>query len=570
MPLQISKEEIEALAARCYRSPVEFARVFLPDWFPQPMPWVHRGIWALLKGRADFLLDFGHEVWRDGSAEWTVAHLEKILTNFLDEQTKKPIFTLSMDPVGEQGPIQVPHIVINAKRSIAVMMPRGSSKTTLINADNLHEAVYHDEDFFLYVSETGDHAARQLATVKGELEDFDGVPANELLNLVFGWKKPPRNSDKKWTELYVETLDGVMIGAVGTGGQIRGFSKRAKRPGKITFDDLQDEASVESETQRAKDSRWFFRAARPAKRKHNGRDIILGTLLHNEAILNKCIHNREFTAVRFGVIDRQGAALWEWWMNLEAIAEAKLSAAEAGELSGWYMEMMSEFHEDGARMFPESKLIYISKRDVFVGKALALDPAISEQRKSAMSAFAVAGIEAGGQKHIIDFYGEVGMDPAAQMEKFFELHFMHLANLDPSCAKHGIEAMAYQRALIPLIKMQQVAYSRLFGAKAYFEIDPIFHGKIGKMPRIKGILKPLIWAGQLTFEEKWGHLHSQFVDFPNGLLDGPDVCAMAIAKLDPFVMLGLADNEDEVQEQLERDTMPSLFTAVGGNFRSAP
>lgn len=571
MTIHITTKEVEELAARCYASPVEFGRVMLPDWFPRKMPWVHRGIWALLKGRGDFLLDFGPEVWRDEKAEWTVADLEKILTNFKDEQTKRPIFSLSLDPVGENGPLRVPHIVIAAKRSIAVMMPRGSSKTTLINADNLHEALYHDEDFFLYVSETGDHAARQLATVKGELEDFDGVPANELINLVFGNKKPPRNSDKKWTELYAETLDNVMIGAVGTGGQIRGFGKRAKRPGKITFDDLQDEDSVDSETQLAKDKRWFFRAARPAKRKHTGRDIILGTLLHEQAIMNLCIKHPEFTAVRFGVIDAQGDALWPWWMDLEAIEASKLAAASVGELSGWYMEYMSEFHSDDAQMFPESKMIYVAKSlNDFIGISLVMDPAISEKQGSAMCAYGVAGIENGGHKHVLDFYGEVGMDPAKQMEKYFELHYRWCAHLPPEQQKHGIEAMAYQRALIPLIRAMMVEESKKHGMKAYFEILPIFHGKTAKMTRVQGILKPLIWAGHLSFQERFPDLASQFASWPKGLLDGPDVCAMAIAQLDPFVMLGLGENDNDVQAELERDTQPSLYSVVGGDFRVSP
>jgi hypothetical protein len=556
----ITKEEIELLAARCYRSPVEFARIFLPEWFPRKMPWVHRGVWAMLKGRADFLLDFGHEVWRDEEADWTPNDLEKILTNFINEHTKEPIFTL----VEVDGAFRV-EMEINS--SICIIMPRGSSKTTLINADNLHESLYHDENFFLYVSDTADHANRQLETVTGELDDFESIPANEMIHLVFGKKKPPRNSNLKWSEGYKETIDGVMFGAVGTGGQIRGFGKRAKRPGKITFDDLQDETSVESETQRAKDSRWFFRAARPAKKK-GGRDIILGTLLHSEAILNKCVKSREFTPVRFGVIDRQGEALWDWWMSLDAIEEAKLAAAENGELAGWYMEYMSEFFDDGAKMFPESKLVYVHRGlENFVALSMALDPAISEQRKSAMAAFAVTGIEQTGHKHVLDFFGKVGMDPDAQIDKFFELHFKWFTGFPPECQKHGIEAIAFQRALIPMVRTRQVLESKTHGNAAYFETTPIFHGKVGKITRIKGIMKPLVWSGQVTFEERWGALHNQLVDFPGQLLDGPDVCAMAIALLDPYVLLNLGE---EGVADLEKDTAPPLALVVGGDFRSAP
>jgi hypothetical protein len=569
-----TKDQIEELAARTHRSPVEFARIFLADWFPTKMPWVHRGMLALMKGRTEFLLDFGQEEWRDEVASWTPQDLEKILTNFLEEGSGRPIFTLEF--VNGKPVVQ-----IDAKRSVCIIMPRGSAKTTLVNLDNLHDLVFQEEDFFLYVSESGAHARKQLATIKDELEDNDGAPNNELIYLVFGSFKPPRQDARKWTDDYIETRKKkkVMVGAVGRGGQIRGFGKNAKRPGKIMFDDLEDEESVQSDTQRKKDSHWFFNAARPAKRKHTGRDIITGTLLHTDAILNKCIVHPEFTAVRFGAIDRQGDALWPWWMDLDAIEASRQAAASVGELSGWYLEYMSEYKDDDARIFPESKLIYVHKGlERFVAVSEALDPAISDNRKADLCAFAVAGIEAGGHKHILDYHGEVGMDTVDIIEKFFELHFKWMKHLPPENQKHGIEAIAFQRALVQMVRMKQVEYSRPhilsdgvmrpgWGPLAYFEVLPLFHGKIAKTERIKGIMKPLVYGGAVSFETKFESagsapgLHSQFIDFPSSKYkDGPDVCAMAIALLDPYVTLGLGD---EGMADLEKDTAPPLMYSGG-------
>lgn len=570
----VTPEQIEELAARCYRSRVEFCRVFLPEWFPTKMPWVHRGILALLTGQTEFLLDFGVEEWPTETAEWTPRDLQKILTNFLDEQTGKPIFRVVLD----DGP---PHIVIDAKNSIGIIMPRGSSKTTLVNASNLADIVYRDEDFFLYVSETGTHAERQLGTIKTQLEDNDGVPENELLNLVFGNHKPPRQSSLKWTENYIETLKKVMVGAVGRGGQVRGFGKNAKRPGKIIFDDLEDEESVESPAQRAKNSKWFFNAARPAKRK-GGRDIIIGTLLHTDAILNKVIKHREFTVVRFGAVDKQGDALMDWYLTLPQIEQMRLAAAEVGELAGFYLEYMSEYKDDEARAFPENKLVYINKGlEVFQAIALALDPAISDDRKADMAALACVGMENGGHKHVIESFGKIGMDSDAMLEEFFRMHFTYMKHLPHEMRKYGIEAIAFQRALIPMARAKMVEKSRPhttpdgvmhpgWGALAYFDIQPIFHGKVGKIPRVQGILKPLIWGGNVSFQHNYGPMHTQLTDWPKGLKDLPDVAAMAIALLDPYVLLGLGDDET-VEQDLTKDTMPPLYAIAGGrDFRSAP
>lgn len=563
--MALTPEEKEQLAQKMWRSHSEFCRITLADWFPRKMPWVHRGIAALIEQKTDWLLDFGKEEWRDETAEWTPADLQKILTNFIDEKTGEPIFKLEFDEAG------VPSITITAKDNVGIIMPRGFSKTTLLNSITLKKILFKDEDFVLYLSESGPHAERQLMTVRDEVADNDGDPQNPLIFELFGKIKPDRQSPKKWTEKYIETETGVMIGAVGAGGQVRGFSKNAKRPGILLFDDLEDEETVESDEQRKKTNKWFWSAALPAKRKHGGRAFILGTLLHNDALLTKVVKSLEFTVVRFGAIDRQNEALWEYMMNLEEIEAKKQNAAAVGELAGFYFEYMSQAHDDEARMFPESKLVYVLKGDdVFVGKALAHDPAISQNLKRAdFAAFAVTGIEAGGHKHVIDYYGQKGMSPDDAVDKFFELHFKHMMRLPPENCKHGIEAIAYQRALISLVTGQMFQKSRQFGPRAYFEITPIFHGQVAKLARIKGILKPLFASGWMTLEGPgtpqgmFVDLHSMFVDFPGAKLDGPDVVAMSTRLLDPFAALGLGD---EGIQDLEKDTAPPLSVVLGGRW----
>lgn len=559
----LSAEEKAEVAAICWRSHSEFCRRLLPAWFPTKMPWVHRGISAMMTGQVDWLLDFGEEQWRDELAEWTVEDLDKILTNFVEEGSGKPIFTLTVGADGE------PKLSMEVKDHICVIMPRGFSKTTLVNSVNLRDLLYQHIDFFLYISESAGHAQKQLATIKMEVEDNDGLPENPTIHAIFGGHKPARQSALKWTEEYIETTRGVMVGAVGRGGQIRGFGKRAKRPGKLTFDDIEDSESVQVDTQRKKDSTWFFGTAMPTARK-GGQIVLIGTLLHTEAILNKAIKSSMFTAVRFGAIDRQGDALWPYMMDLDAIEQKKQDMAEVGELPAFYMEYMSEYKVDEARMFPEAKLIYVTKGlSQFVGIAQAMDPAISDSPSAAECAFAVTAIEAGGGKHVLDFYSERGMDPNDQADKWFEMHLNWCAKFPPEMQRHGIEAMQYQRALLSTFKTQMFARSRdpKVGQLIYHEITPIFHGRIGKMPRVQGILKPIIYSGHLSFQQRWPALHTQFTDWPNGLLDGPDVVAMSVALLDPYAALNLSDDGIE---QLEADPPPELIRVNEAGFRSAP
>lgn len=343
----------------------------------------------------------------------------------------------------------------------------------------------------------------------------------------------------------------------------------------MVFDDLEDSESVQVDSQRKKDSTWFFGTALPTRRDPGGRIFVIGTLLHNDAILNKCIKSRRFTAVRFGAVDRQGDALWPFKMTLEKLEQLKQDMAEEGELPSFYLEYMSEYKTEAAQMFPLSKRVVISKgMEVFVGLAEVMDPAISDSPSADFCSFAVVGIERGGVKHVLDYYGEKGMDPAAQVDKYFELHTQWMLKVPPEYRRHGVEAIAYQRALIHLIQGEQHQRSMgiparglaPLGYNAYFEVLPILHGKTGKMPRVQGILKPLWHSGYLTFQTVWPDLDVQFTEWPNGKKDGPDAVAMAITLLDPFATLNLGAEFDPTQ-----DTVVPLHAALGGkSFRHAP
>lgn len=558
-PPELTEDELHDLRQRCYRSPSEFGRVFLQSWFPRKMPWFHRGILALITGKTEFLLDFGPERWRDQlDAEWTHDDLEKILTNFVvqtepgnPESPVRPVFDLSFD---EDGNPKI--VILEQKQKVAVILPRGYSKTTLVNTANLRSLAYKEVNYPLYVSEAAEHANDQLESVKMEFED------NALLVAVFGNQVPPKQGSLRWGAGLIELLNKTRMRVAGRGGQIRGKAKRAQRPDRIIVDDMEDEESIQSPTQRAAYSKWFFGTLEPAVKK-GGQIIVIGTLLAGSGtILNKLEMNSEYVWIRFGAIDRQGDALWPDGngMTLEELEQKKQTMSAMGELQSFYLEYMSIYVDDEARVFPAGKQVFVSKgMDRFGSIALACDPAIGDtkgkgSKASDFCAFAVVGMEPGGGKHVIHADGAQGMDPAEQLEKFFELHWRFMVQLPPERRKYGVESIAYQRALAMSIKAAQFSKSRevipvgpyagqIAGQLAYFEVEQIMHGHQGKDQRIKGILKPIYNNGQLTFERRFPELDEQLLEYPGGKKDFPDVMAMAIKLLDPYAALHVMGDE---------------------------
>ncbi len=591
MDSALTQEQIDELRVRCLRSPVEFCRVFLPDWFKTKMPWVHRGLLALRAQRADFLLDFGEERWphdirRGTVSHWTPDDLVKLVTNFvivtkkaarrdgvvIEPEIVKPIFELEWDDAGHITAIRIAHTLDNE----AFILPRGYSKTTLINAMDLRDIAYAIEAFILYVSETATHASNQLQTVRRQLEE------NELLRMVFGDLVPDRTSSRKWTDTEIETTHGVRMEAIGTGGQIRGKSKDAQRPTRIVVDDFQDAETIRlSETQREKDLRWFLQVLLPARdilgpdEEDNTRTKmdVVGTMPHKQSVIALLADDPDWMSVRFGARDRQHDMLWEWAIDETKLDKLRATYERAGQLDIFELEYNSFVMDDDGAAFPVDKIVYIVRpSEWFVSKCVVCDPAISKNPKADFYALGAMGMGKYGDIHVIDAKLQVGVDFDDQSEWFLDFHFAHMLDLPPMQVKHGVESIAYQQALKSAIETKMHAKSRTWGERAFFEITPIKHGRKegAKVTRVNGLLSPRVRAGKLSMPYDFPHLKGQMQDWPNGKMDGPDMLAMGIQLLDPYAWLaGNAANEDE--EPVPATRMNTAGKLLGGKrWRAAP
>lgn len=524
--MKLSAEEKQEIYARGLEDPAYFCRVILSAWFPKAMPWLHRGLLALMTRQTDFLLNFGTEHWRDEMSAWTPAQLRKVIKHF----------TWSMnpdDPKAERRPIFVPHVVEGRIVGISMqvsqiqqeIIPRGFSKTTLCNAVILWNTVYELRKFMVFVAETGPHAASQLGNVKEQLE------TNLLLVEVYGNLKPDRNDQHVWRENEAHTLNDIWLVARGRGGQIRGLNRGGYRPSLIVVDDCEDEESVMTDLQRKKTLKWLVSAVRPALPRNDPDAYIqiLGTMLHPECMLAALSKDPTVITTKFGAIDPDGDMLWDSHMNRKQYDLLRASYKSVGELNSFTREFDSNISTDEEKVFHVDRILYIPKTiDMFLSRAIALDPAISEDLHADFCAFAVVGMEHSGILHLLDFYMKRGMSPREQIDKFFELKVFW------QCTHAGVEAIAYQKALVHLMKEEMFRKSREYGDAAYFEITPItYNNDKDKLTRVQGVLGPRYAAGYVTHQHRFPDLEGQMEDWPLGKLDGPDAVSMAVTLLDP-------------------------------------
>jgi len=557
----LSPAEAKNLAETGLADPGFFCRTFLGSWFEFKMPWVHRGILAILTGKADWLLKFGPEQWPKESAFWTVEELELIIKHFVwkaePEDENSPVIPLFELEYEDGIPVAI-HMTVSNR--ILLILPRGLGKTTLVNAHEIMGIVYVIAEFIVYLSETAEaHAEIQLGNIKRQLE------VNALLRAIFGNKVPDRGASERWRQDIIETVDGIVVAARGRGGQVRGLNFNSKRPTEIIFDDVEDKESVKTDEQRLKVRKWLKADVEPAlpqiEGSYKGRLIGLGTVLHHDSLLVNLSKDPEWITIIFGaclpgannVDPAQDQMLWDRYLTRDAYLRRRRSYVRAGQLAEFNMEYNSstKVEGDGAKFKSEYIRYQVMHRTEFVGVALAMDPAISEKKDSAFCAYGVVGMTSKGQMSIIDVYLQKGMHPREQIDKYFELHFNH------KCTHHGIEAIGYQQSLIHLMKEEMFRKGKIAGPGAYFEIEPIRHGKTAKIPRVEGVLAPRYASGYITHQKRFPVYEGQLLDWPNAELDGPDVIAMAVTLLDPLAQFAY-DPESDDERKLERDQFEPL------------
>ena len=558
MKNNLSNEDILSLVGEMYDDPGLFCRVILPQWFGLPMPWVHRGALSILLGKTDWLLRFGEEAWPQAKGQWDEKQLDKILRHFVwradpDDPSCEP--TPVFIPVRrEDGSIE--RIDLHISDKVLIIMPRGLSKTTIVNAANLFDICYHDTKFLVYISEAATHADQQLDNIKREME------GNSMLLTLFGKKKPERSDSEHWNASQAETVDGIAISARGRGGQIRGMNYRGERPNKIVFDDVEDKESVQTIEQRNKVLDWMMGDVVPAlpQIKGGGRIIGLGTIIHAEALLMTLTKDPEWLTIKFGAIDPDGEAIWDHYMSLDQIQRRKRSFMRTGQLHIFNMEYMSTIRseDDGAKFKLEYFRYETLSHSDFPARALAMDPAISEKKKSDFCAFAVVGMTEKGRIHVLHADGKRGMTPRQMIDEYFRLKFLFDTN------KNGIETVGFQKALVHLMREEMFRKGREFGPRAYFEIEEITHGHLNKLTRVEGVLSPRYAAGYITHQRHFPLLEEQLLDWPIGKKDIPDALAMAVMLLDPFAAWAGADEAGD--DPLGKDQYPPLEEIFGDSY----
>lgn len=509
----LTAEDKNEVLEDCFHDPVMAAKLFVPHWFPGPkkqggaknpqVDALHRGIIAILLRKCAFLLNYGDLEWIE----------ENFIYQDPDGNTRK-VFNLT----GPGAPS------MEVAQYTLIMLPRGFAKTTCNNFVNLFNILYQEIEFSAYVSETGPHAKMQVANLKNELA------TNVTIREFFGDLRPQQRDGQKWSEDFFETATGMSMIGRGSGMQIRGLLHKGRRPKRFLLDDLEDKDSVRTEQQRQDKKEWYYGDVEPALDELDDDCSITatGTLLHEDALLANLMLDPRWTVIKFGALDKNGNPIWHR-KGMRWFERKKAAFARAGLLHIFYLEYMNEIRAPEFQDFkPEMISIIPHSTGEMIARAIAIDPAISDAENADFCGIAVAGMTSKGGIHFFDVLLERGMTPREQVDEYFARAKAYECNAD----MHGVEAIAYQAALVHLMR-EEMARKGWFFTPVKITHKDLSREQRNKNARIRGILQPRYSSGWITHQQHFPLYEGQLLDFPRGKKDGPDVGAMVVSLLDP-------------------------------------
>jgi predicted phage terminase large subunit-like protein len=449
------------------------------------------------------------------------------------------------------------------EKFVAIAAPRGHAKSTAITLGyGLATLLFRERKFMLLVSDTESQASLFLGTFKQELQDN-----NELIDLFRikrgpnGLVKFPKDSE---TDIVVECEDGHQFRIIAKGAEqkLRGLIWNGSRPDIIMCDDMENDELVMNKERREKMRRWFKGALLPC-RSDNGVVRMVGTILHNDSLLERLMPNdsdkqtqriglKTFTtrrgmwkAVKYRAHNEDfSELLWASKKSREEFQMLYEEAVKDGTTDIYSQEYLNVPLDESVTFFKKTDFLPMKEEDHDSVKHyyLTVDLAIAENERADYSVFMIGAVDENRIIHIVDVVrdrldGKEIVDTILSLERIY--HFEAV----------GIEDMQVSKAIGPFLREEMIA------SNTFPTLYPLKHGGKDKIARARSIQARLRAHGiRFNKEGDWYPLfENECLTFPRGKHDD---------QVDTFAYLGMmldrlieAPTKEEIEEEEYNDEL---------------
>ena len=399
---------------------------------------------------------------------------------------------------------------------------RDAAKSTVAEEAFVLGALFEEFKFGIILGSTFPRAKERLEAIKNEFV------ANDNINQLFG-----KMEGATWGAEKLVLANGVCIQAVGAGQSMRGMRHLDARPDFALIDDLEDEESVRTPTQREQVLNWLLRTFLPALAKGSADQIgyrvrFMGNRLDRDAVIVKVANDPAWKHLRIPVMvqatPEQGGIerfdlppgtwvpTWPAKFSLQDIAAKRSEYERLGAIQAFMCEYMCEADDPAARIFREGDAKTVAHVRTWQATYAAYDPARTVNSSSAMTGKAVFSWI--GSKLLV-WSGDARLWlPDEIVDDIFS------TDETWSCVEIGVEATGLEEFIMQPLRHQSLQRRQILPVRRL--VPPK-----GKDSFIRG-LQPFFKSGSIEFVDVTAEARGQLMSFPSGRIDFPNALAYAL------------------------------------------
>lgn len=319
---------------------------------------------------------------------------------------------------------------------LALGMPRGFAKTTVVKLFILYCVLFTQKRFILIISNTQDHGVNIITDVMSMLKEPNIIK-------IFGDYSISVERDTLNLKIFNFRGKRMIVAAIGAEGSIRGLNLGFERPDVEIFEDFQTKEDSENDNLANKLMTRMVGTIMKAKSPKGCLYLFVANMYPTQgSILRKLKDNPFWVKFIVGGILADGTSLWEELQPIQQLLEEFQNDLASGNGDVFFAEVLND-ETAGIRAgvdinsIPESPFIH--KLDQPQGKAIIIDPAGEKE---------VNDLNAIGYFEVFDgkpVFQDVAQGHWNPLELITQALIMALEN---RCALIVVEGVNYQTSLL--------------------------------------------------------------------------------------------------------------------------
>ncbi len=263
---------------------------------------------------------------------------------------------------------------------LALGLPRGFSKTTLMKLFILYVILFSSRKFILILAENQTKANNIVADICDMLSELN-------IKRAFGDWRLALETDRQDLKKFGFRGRNIILMA-GTIESIRGISLKNERPDVMLFDDIQSRVCAESQVQSETLEREMVGTAMKAKSPHGCLFLFVGNMYPTKwSILRHLKHNPNWVKFIAGGILADGSSLWEELQPIQQLYREYENDVAMGRPEIFYAEVLNDENASSNNLVDLSSLppLPYTDGDIPGGSYIIIDPATGKVNSDAVA-----------------------------------------------------------------------------------------------------------------------------------------------------------------------------------------